>query len=84
QTSQLVTVNGVNEQVLASAVSISAGPHWIAFLADQDIRMHMDAATISWAAASVSYASVSALPGTFPLPTGYTIERGHLFAVTTP
>jgi hypothetical protein len=84
QTSPLVTVNGVNEQVLASAVSIASGTHWIAFLADQDIRVHVDAASISWAGASVTFASATTLPSPFPLPTGYTIERGHLFAVTAP
>jgi hypothetical protein len=84
QTSPLVTVNGVNEQLLTSAVAIPSGSHWIAFLADQDIRLHVDAATVSYAAASLTYASVSTLPVTFPLPTGYTIERGHMFAVTTP
>jgi hypothetical protein len=84
QTSPLVSVNGVNEQLLTSAVSIPSGSHWIAFLADQDVRVHVDAATVSYAAASVGYASVSSLPATFPLPTGYTIERGHMFAVTTP
>ncbi|MEO6603630.1 MAG: hypothetical protein ABIQ16_27350 [Polyangiaceae bacterium] len=84
QTSPLVTVNGVNEQVLASAVSIPSGTHWIAFLADQDIRLHVDAASISWAAASVTFAGATSLPSPFPLPTGYSVERGHLFAVTTP
>jgi len=85
QTSQLTTVNGINEQVLASAVSIPTGSHWIAFAADQDIRVHVDAATtVSWAAASVSFGTLSSLPTTFPLPTAYSIERGHLFAVTTP
>src|SRR6478735_84287 len=84
QTGPLVTVNGVNEQVLPTPVSVATGAHWIAFLADQDLRIHVDAATVSWAGASLAYASVSTLPTTFPLPTGYTVERGHLFAVTTP
>ena len=85
QTTPLVTVNGANEQVLASAVSIPTGSHWIAFLADQDLRVHVDTMPIvSWAAASLSYASTSSLPTAFPLPTGFSVERGHLFAVTTP
>jgi hypothetical protein len=85
QTTPLVTVNGVNEQVLASALSIPTGFHWIAFLADQDMRVHVDAgAAVSWAAASLTYASASSLPAIFPLPTGFSVDRGHLFAVTTP
>lgn len=84
QTPAFVTVNGVSEKVLTSAVSIPTGAHWIAFLADQDVRVHVDSATTSWASASVSYAGVSSLPATFPLPSAFTIERGHLFAITTP
>ncbi len=84
QTPAFVTTNGRNDRVLTSAVSIPTGSHWIAFLADQDVRVHVDSATTSWASAPVTYASVSALPSTFPLPTAFTIERGHLFAITTP
>jgi len=85
QTTPLVTVNGVNEQVLASAVSIPTGAHWIAFLADQDLRVHVDSTPmVSWAAASVTYASATTLPTSFPLPTGFSVELGHMFAVTTP
>lgn len=84
QTPAFVTADGVSEKLLSGAVSIPTGAHWIAFLADQDVRVHVDSATTSWASAPVSYASVSSLPATFPLPSGFTIGRGHLFAITTP
>jgi hypothetical protein len=84
QTTAFVTVNGVSEQLLASPASIPTGAHWVAFVADQDVRVHADAATGTWLNASVTYAGLTTLPGAFPLPSAFTVERGHLFAVTTP
>ncbi|HYJ11272.1 MAG TPA: hypothetical protein VEX18_19755 [Polyangiaceae bacterium] len=81
QTPAFVTTNGLSEQLLASAVSIPVGAHWFAFVADQDVRVHVDAATVSWTGATLAYAS---LPASYPLPTAYTVERGHVYAVTTP
>jgi hypothetical protein len=84
QTAPFVTSDGISEQLLASPVSISTGAHWVAFLADQDVRVHVDAATTTWISAPITYASVNTLPAAFPFPTALTVERGHLFAVTTP
>jgi hypothetical protein len=84
QTTAFVTANGVSERLLASPVSISTGAHWVAFVADQDVRVHADAATVTWISGSVTYAGLTTLPATFPVPSAFTVERGHLFAVTTP
>jgi len=84
QTTPLTTVNGRNEQLLSSAVSVSSGSHWLAVVADRDIRVHADTSTNSWANTPLTYANISSLPATFPLPSSTTLERGHLFAVTTP
>lgn len=84
QTPAFATTNGLSERLLTTPVAVTAGSHWIAILADNNVRVHVDAANISWAAASLSYASVSTLPTQFPLPGSYTLGRGHMYAVTTP
>ena len=85
QTAAFVTADGVSEQLLASPVSIATGAHWITFLADQDLRVHIDSgATVSWINSPLTYASTTTLPAAFPFPTAIAVERGHLFAVTTP
>jgi hypothetical protein len=84
QTTAFVTADGVSEQLLASPVSISTGAHWVAFVADQDVRVHVDAATVTWISGSATYAGLTTLPTVFPAPSAFTVARGHLFAVTTP
>ena len=41
-------------------------------------------ASVSWINSPLAYASATTLPAAFPFPTAIAVERGHLFAVTTP
>jgi hypothetical protein len=84
QSAAFTTVNGVNEQLLATPVTISQGEYWLALVASGDIRIAADsAATVSWSKATLTYTGGN-LPTTYPLPSPLTVERGHLFAVTAP